>query len=89
MTHKNRKKQGFGSGSGCDPDSIRSVDPDPYLESGSGSRRAQMTHKSRKKFRNARVRILPEKQGGKHFSSTLPVLKQVKNKKTKQRSKKY
>jgi hypothetical protein len=30
-----------------DPDSIRSVDPDP--ESGSGSRRAKMTHKSRKK----------------------------------------
>jgi hypothetical protein len=31
-----------------DPDSIGSVDPDP--ESGSGSRRAKMTHKSRKKF---------------------------------------
>ncbi len=31
-----------------DPDSIRPVDPD--LESGSGSRRAEMTHKSRKKF---------------------------------------
>jgi hypothetical protein len=31
-----------------DPDSIRSVDPDPYSESGSGSSRAKMTHKSRK-----------------------------------------
>ncbi len=33
-----------------DPDSIRSVDPDldPYPESGSGSRRAKITHKSRK-----------------------------------------
>jgi hypothetical protein len=41
-------KQGFGSGSGLDPDSIRSVEPDPYSESGSGSRRAKMTHKSRK-----------------------------------------
>jgi hypothetical protein len=30
-----------------DPYSIRSVDPDPYSESGSGSRRAKMTHKSR------------------------------------------
>ncbi len=29
-------------------DSIRSVDPDPYSESGSGSRRAKMTRKSRK-----------------------------------------
>jgi hypothetical protein len=33
-----------------DPDSIRSVDPDPYSESGSGSRRAKMTQKSRKIF---------------------------------------
>ncbi len=45
----NYQKQGFGSRSGLDPDSIRSVDPDPYSESGSGSRRAKMTHKSRKK----------------------------------------
>ncbi len=30
-----------------DPDSIRSVDPDPYSESGSGSRRAKMTHKGK------------------------------------------
>ncbi len=48
--------QGFGSRSGSvlDPDSIRSVEPDPYPESrsGSGSRRAKMTHKSRKKFGN-------------------------------------
>jgi hypothetical protein len=36
--------QGFGSG--LDPDSIRSVDPDPYSESGFGSRRAKMTHKN-------------------------------------------
>jgi hypothetical protein len=31
-----------------DPDSIRSVDS--YPESGSGSRRAKMTHKNRKKI---------------------------------------
>jgi hypothetical protein len=36
-----------GSGSVLDPSSIGSVDPDPYSESGSGSRRAKMTHKSR------------------------------------------
>jgi hypothetical protein len=38
-----------GSGSVLDPYSIGSVDPDPYWESGSGSgsRRAKMTHKSR------------------------------------------
>jgi hypothetical protein len=35
-----------GCGSGLDPDSIGSVDPDS--ESGSGSRRAKMTHKRRK-----------------------------------------
>ncbi len=48
------KTQGFGSGSGFDPDSIRSVDPDPdpYSESGSGSKRAKITYKSRKKLRN-------------------------------------
>jgi hypothetical protein len=33
-----------------DPDSIRSVDPDPYSKS--GSRRTKMTHKRRKKIRN-------------------------------------
>jgi hypothetical protein len=33
-----------------DPESIGSVDPDS--ESGSGSRRAKITHKSRKKFIN-------------------------------------
>jgi hypothetical protein len=37
-----------GSGSGLDPDSIGSVDPDPDSES--GSRRAKITHKSRKKI---------------------------------------
>jgi hypothetical protein len=38
--------QGFGSGSVLDPDSIRSVDPvpDPYSESGFGSRRAKITY---------------------------------------------
>jgi hypothetical protein len=40
--------QFFGSGFGLDPDSIRSVDPYLDPESGSGSRRAKMTHKSRK-----------------------------------------
>jgi hypothetical protein len=40
--------QGCGSRSGLDPDSIGSVNPDS--ESGSGSRRTKMTHKSRKKF---------------------------------------
>ena len=41
-----------GSGSVLDPYSIGSVDPDPYSESGSGSgsRRAKITHKSRKKL---------------------------------------
>jgi hypothetical protein len=34
----------FGSGSGLDPDSIRSMDPDS--ESGSGSRRAKITNKN-------------------------------------------
>jgi hypothetical protein len=38
----------FGSGSRLDPDSIRPVDP----ESGSGSRRAEVTHKNRKKLIN-------------------------------------
>jgi hypothetical protein len=36
-----------GCGSGLDPDSIGSLDPDS--ESGSGSRRAKMTHKNSKK----------------------------------------
>jgi hypothetical protein len=35
-------------GSGLDPGSIRSVDPDPNLESGSGSGRAKTTHKNLK-----------------------------------------
>jgi hypothetical protein len=38
-----QKKQGFGSGSRLDPNLIGPLDPDP--ESGSGSRRAKMTHK--------------------------------------------
>ncbi len=40
--------QYLGSGSGLDPDSIRSVDPYPDLESGSRSRK-KMTQKNRKK----------------------------------------
>ncbi len=35
-----------------DPDSMRSVDPDPFSESGFGFRRAKMTHWSTKKLRN-------------------------------------
>ncbi len=42
--------QCFGSGSGMDPESIRSEDPDSV--SGSGSRRAKMNHKNIKKLRN-------------------------------------
>jgi hypothetical protein len=40
-----------------DPDLIRSADPDPdpYSESGSGSRRAKMTHKRRKKVKKFHV----------------------------------
>jgi hypothetical protein len=51
-----RKLQGCGSGSGLDPDSIGSVDPDS--ESGSGSRRAKMTRKSRKKFLSSCFKVL-------------------------------
>ncbi len=46
---------GSGSGSLLDPDSIRSVDPDPYVEPGSRSRRAKMTHKSRKKIKKFHI----------------------------------
>ncbi len=42
-----------GSGSELNPDSIGSVDPDPY--SGSGSRMAKITHKSRKKIKKFHV----------------------------------
>jgi hypothetical protein len=41
-------KQGCGSGSQLDPDSFGPVDPDPYSESESGSRRAKVTLKSKK-----------------------------------------
>ncbi len=34
-----------GSGSRLNPDSVRSVDPDPFSESGSRSRRTKITHK--------------------------------------------
>jgi hypothetical protein len=40
-----------------DPDSIGSVDPDPESESGSWSRRAKMTHKSRQKFVKVHVSV--------------------------------
>jgi hypothetical protein len=50
--------QGCGSGSGLDPDSIGSVDPDPYSESGSGSMRAKMTHKSRKFVKRSCFEVL-------------------------------
>jgi hypothetical protein len=42
---KNAVFPSFGRGSGLDPASIRSVDPDLDLESGSISRRAKMIHK--------------------------------------------
>jgi hypothetical protein len=41
-----------------DPDSIRSVDPDPDSEYGSGFRRAKMTHKSRQKIKKFRCSLL-------------------------------
>ncbi len=51
--------QGCGSASGFDPDSIGSVDPDPDSESGSGPRRAKMTHNSRqKKFKSSCFEVL-------------------------------
>ncbi len=40
----------LASGSWLDPDSIGPVDPDTDPDSGSGSRKAKMTHNSRKKF---------------------------------------
>jgi hypothetical protein len=36
--HDGTIKQGCESGSGLDPDSVTLLDPDPYWESGSGSR---------------------------------------------------
>jgi hypothetical protein len=42
-------KNSKGFGSGLDLDSIRSVDPYPAPEYGSGSRRAKMTHKNRRR----------------------------------------
>jgi hypothetical protein len=50
MINYHSANQGCGSGSQLDPDSIGSMDPG--AESGSGSRRAKMTHKSRKKLKN-------------------------------------
>jgi hypothetical protein len=43
-------RAGFRVRTRLDPDSIMSVDPDPYSESGSGSRMAKITHKSKKKI---------------------------------------
>jgi hypothetical protein len=51
-------EQGCGSGSGLDPDSFRSVDPDS--ESGSRSRRSKMTHKSRKIFNSSCFEVLDD-----------------------------
>ncbi len=42
----------FIRGSVSDPDSIRPLDPYPDSETGSGSRRAKITHKNRKILRN-------------------------------------
>ncbi len=44
----------------ADPDSIGSVDPDPDSESGSesGSRRAKITHKSRKNCKSSCFEVL-------------------------------
>jgi hypothetical protein len=45
VRYRYRSIQGFGSG--LDPDLIRSLDPDPYSESGSGSRRGKkICHKN-------------------------------------------
>ncbi len=59
-----------------DPDSIRSVDPDPYSESGSksGSKRAKMTPKSRKikKFNVSKCLMFSFNAEG--FSCSLDVL---------------
>jgi hypothetical protein len=51
----NRYKS-LNPGADPDPDSIGSVDPDS--ESGSGSRRAKMTHKSRKKILSSCSEVL-------------------------------
>jgi hypothetical protein len=52
LTRHDYFSQCFGSGSGLDPGSIRSVDLDPNSESGfgSGSRRAKRTHKNWKSY---------------------------------------
>jgi hypothetical protein len=49
MKENSVQKQCFGSGSGLYPD-----DPNPDSESASGSRRAKMTRKNRKKLRKFR-----------------------------------
>jgi hypothetical protein len=51
------KYQDCGSGSQLDLDAIGSVDPDPASESGSGSRRAKMTHKSRENLKISCVEV--------------------------------
>jgi hypothetical protein len=59
------KKQGCGSGSGLDPDSIGSVDPDSESgiwirnpESGSGSRRAKIPTKVEKNLKISCFEVL-------------------------------
>ncbi len=47
-----RLKSTYEITSVADPDSVGSLDPDPDSQSGSGSRRAKMIHKNRKKLRN-------------------------------------
>ncbi len=63
--------QCFGSGSVLDPDSIRSVDPDPYSESGS---RTKMTQKSRNNFEISCFEVLDVLFRAEGFSCYLDVL---------------
>jgi hypothetical protein len=60
---------GFGSGSGSNLDSIRSVypDPDPFSESGSRSKREKMTHKSRINLEISYVEVLDVLFRAEHF----------------------
>jgi hypothetical protein len=55
-SNTNKKEEGKIRVADPDPDSIGSVDPDS--ESGSGSRRAKMTHKSRKIFKSSCIEVL-------------------------------
>jgi hypothetical protein len=53
-------ESGTVSGSGLDPDSIGSVDPNPDSESGSRTMRAKMSHKSRFFYINSYFDFLDE-----------------------------